>query len=89
MLHTSGFGVVMRQQLGLGLASLWELCLQHLCNALVILLPRALEQRLIGRLLDEGMLEQIRGLWWHTALVEQLGLHQARQGLLECSIVQR
>ena len=35
-------GVVMRQQLGLGLGHLRKLRLQHLSNALVVLLPRAL-----------------------------------------------
>ena len=52
-------GVVMRQQLGLGLDGLGKLRFQHLGNALVILLPGALEQRLIGRVLDQGMLEDI------------------------------
>ena len=32
---------------------------QHLCNALMVLLPRALEQGLIGGILDQGMLEDI------------------------------
>ena len=66
--------VVMRQQLGLCLDQLGKLCLQHLSNALVILLPRALEQRLIGCVLDESMLKDIGGLGWHAPLVEQFGL---------------
>ena len=37
-------GVVMGQQLGLGLFGLWKPFLQHLGNLLVILLPLALEQ---------------------------------------------
>ena len=79
----------MRQQLGLRRGGVGKPRLQHLRNVLVVLLPRTPEQRLIGRLLDQGMLEHIRGLWWHTALVEQFGLHQARQGLLERGLVER
>ena len=56
--------VVVRQQLGLRLDDLGKLRLQHLGNALVVLLPRALEQRLIGRLLDQRMLEDVRRLRW-------------------------
>ena len=72
----------MGQQLGLGLGEIGKLRFQHLGNALMVLLPRAPEQRLIGCLLDQGMFEHICGLWWHTALVEQFGLYQARQDLL-------
>ena len=55
-------GVVMRDQLGLGLDGLRKLLLQHLSDLLVILLPGALEQRLIGRILHQGMLEEIARL---------------------------
>ena len=34
--------VVMRQQFRLCLSGLWKLCLKHLGNALMVLLPRAL-----------------------------------------------
>jgi hypothetical protein len=64
----------MRQQFGLGLDHLGKLCLQHLGNALVIVLPRALEQRLIRRVLDEGMFKAIGGLGWYAPLVQQFGL---------------
>ena len=46
----------------------------------MVVLPGTLEERLIRRLLDEGMLEQVRGLWQRAALVEHLSpyeLHQA------------
>jgi hypothetical protein len=54
---------------------------------LVILLPRAPEQQLIRRVLDEGMLEPIGGsLGGHAALVQQFGIDElcelALQGLL-------
>src|SRR6266446_5203964 len=64
-------GVVMSQQFGLRLDQLGRLYLQNLGNALVILLPRAPEQRLIGCILNEGMLKDIGGLGWYAPLVEQ------------------
>jgi hypothetical protein len=65
---------MMRQQFGLRLNQLGEAFLHHLGNALVVLLPCALEQRLIGCVLDEGMLKDIGGLGRHTPLVEQFSL---------------
>ena len=54
----------------------------------MVLLARALQQRLIGRLLDEGMLEQVGRLRWYPALVEQFGVDQPGQGLLQRRLVQ-
>ena len=51
------------QQFGLRLYGVGKLRLQHLGNALMVLLAGALEQRLIGGLLDQGVFEQIAGLW--------------------------
>ena len=48
----------------------------------MVLLPRALQQRLIGGVLDEGMLEQVGRLWRYPSLVEQFGLDQPDQALL-------
>jgi hypothetical protein len=59
-----GLGIVMGQQLGLRLAALRKMRLQHLGNALVVLLAGTPQQRLIGRVLDQGMLEEICRLWW-------------------------
>ena len=39
----AGFGIVLRQQFGLGLGRVGKLRLQHLCDTLVVLLPRAFE----------------------------------------------
>jgi hypothetical protein len=39
------------------------------------MLPRALQERLIGGVLDERMLEDIPTLRRQTALVDQFGLH--------------
>jgi len=78
----------MRQQLGLGLDQCGKLGLQHLGNALVIVLPRALEQRLIRRVLDERMLERVGRLGWQTSLVHQFGVHQSTQLTLQGGVVQ-
>ena len=77
----------MGQQFGLGLRDLGKLRLQHLCNALMILLSRTLQQRLIGRVLNEGMLEAIRGLRRHPLLVEEFSLHQLVQPMLQRPLV--
>ena len=55
------FGVVVRHQLGLGLDRVGEAGLQHLGHLLVILLPRALQQGGIRRVLHQGMLKDIFG----------------------------
>jgi hypothetical protein len=73
------FRVVPGQQFGLCGCGLGKLRRQHLGNALVILLSGALEERLIRRLLDEGMLERVHGLRRYPPLVEHLGLHQLPQ----------
>src|SRR5882672_5517940 len=75
-------GVVMRQQLRLGLDGLWKLHLQYLCNALVILLAGAFKQRLIGGLLDEAVLEAVGRLRWYPPLIEQFHLHQLPESVL-------
>ena len=70
----------MGQQFRLGFFGLWKPFFQHLGNLLVILLPRALEQRLIGRVLDQRMLEEVACLLPDAALIENLGFHQFAQG---------
>ena len=55
------FRVVMGQQLGLCLTELRKAFLEHLGNALMVLLSGALEQGLIGSFLDQRMLEDVRG----------------------------
>ena len=54
----------------------------------MVLLPGAPEQRLIRRLLDEGMLEQVGGLRQRAALVEHLGLHELHQAAPQLQLVQ-
>ena len=50
---------MMGQQSGWVSTRSGKLRLQHLGNALMVLLPRAPQQRLIGRVLDQGMLEAV------------------------------
>ena len=50
---------MMRQQFRLRLDCLGKLPLQYLGDVLVIMLPRAPQQRLIGGLLDQGMLKDV------------------------------
>jgi hypothetical protein len=52
-----GESVVMRHQLRLRARHLGKAILQQLCHLLVILLPGALQQRLVSRILDQRMLE--------------------------------
>ena len=53
--------------------------LQDLRNALMVLLARAAQQRLIGSLLDQRMLEEVRRLRRQPLLVQELCLHQLLQ----------
>jgi hypothetical protein len=72
---------MMCHQLGLGLGNLWKSCDEYLRNALMVLLARAPQERLIGGILDQGMLEDIRGLGWQPLLVEELRCHQLLEPL--------
>jgi hypothetical protein len=55
LLYEPSLGLVLGQQLGLRLAALGKARLQHPGNALVVLLARAPQQRLIGCFLDQGV----------------------------------
>ena len=79
----------MGQQLGLGGAEVGKLRLQHLGNALMVLLAGAAQQGLIGRILDQGVLEAIHGLRWQPLLVEEFRLHQLLQPALQGRLVPR
>ena len=78
----SSLRIVLRQQLGLGRDRLGKLGFEHLRNLPVVLLARALEQRLIGHVLDQRVLEEIRRLGRQPPLVQQLRHHQLVQPLL-------
>jgi len=89
VLRQTRLGVVMRHQLRLRLDGLGKLRLQHLRSPLVIALSRALQERLIGGFLDQSMLEDVPAPWRHTPLVDQLGVYQLRQPLLQRRLTHR
>ena len=72
----AGLGVMVGQQFGPCFDDLWESGFQCIGDALVVLLARALEQRLVGGLLDQCVLEAVRRLWRAALLVQELGGHQ-------------
>jgi hypothetical protein len=76
LLYETRLTVVMRQQLGLSFDGLREPRFYRARDLFVIPLPRALEQRLVGRILDQRMLEHIARPWWLATLVEELGVDQ-------------
>ena len=72
---------MLRQHFGLRLHRRGELRLQHLGNLLVDLLPRALQERLIRRLLGEHVLKDVGPVGRWTRFVQKLGGVE----VLECS----
>ena len=68
--RTVRFGVVMGHQFRLRARQLGKAILQQLCRPLVILLAGAFEQRLVSRILDQRMLEQVARARRAAALVE-------------------
>src|SRR2546422_4410426 len=70
------FGVVLRQQFGRCLSRLRKPGFQYLRNPLMILLARTLQEGLSGGVLNEGVLEHIDRLRWHTSLIDDLRLDQ-------------
>ncbi|WP_410969709.1 hypothetical protein, partial [Salmonella sp. SAL4450] len=75
-------GVVVRQEFGLCFRRVGKPLGQHLSNALVILLARTLQQRLVRGILNQRMLEDVGCLGWYAPLVEQFGLDQLRQAMV-------
>ena len=60
----------------MGLCDFCKLFPQYLSNLPVILLPCALEERLIRCVLDERVFEEVARLLSYSPLIENLGLHQ-------------
>jgi hypothetical protein len=67
--------VVLGYQLRLGLGQRRELRFEDLGNLLVDVLSGALEQRRIGRVLNQGVLKHIPGPRRPSSLVEEFGCH--------------
>ena len=77
-----GLRVVMGYQLGLRLGGLRELRGQRFGNPLMILLTHGAQQRLVGGLLDERVLEQVSRVGLGPLHVDQAGLQELLQGFV-------
>ena len=82
LLGKAGLGSVMRQQFGLRLHRLGVRG-QRLGQLRMIALPRARQQRLIGHLLGQGVLEGVGTLRKEARLVEELGGLEVRQAAMQ------
>ena len=84
----SGFGhpclrEVMREQLRLALGNLRKLVFERFSNAGVQRVARLAQQRAIGRVPYQCVLEQISRVWWRTLPEQQPGRHKTVEGGLE------
>ena len=68
---------VLRQEFGLGGSGLRKLRLQHSGHTLMIGLPSAAQQRLVRNIADQRVFEEVGGLRWQPALIQQFGVHSA------------
>jgi hypothetical protein len=68
---------VTRQQLWLIFGNFRELTFEGLTDACVKRASRLAQQRAVGRVLDQSVLKQIAGMWWHTLPKKQSGLDKA------------
>ena len=57
-----GLGIMVRQQLGLAIPYIWETLLDHPSDLAVQLLPPPPEQRIVGGILHQGVLEGVNGI---------------------------
>jgi len=67
---------MMGEQLGLSLDEISEMLLQYSRDARVQLLAPPAQQGAVGRVLHQRVLEEIGGLWRHTAAKQQAGLDE-------------
>ena len=81
-------GVVMCQQFGLCRNDLRKSGFQHLGNALVVVLARTLQQRLIGDILDQCVFEEVGGLRRHASLIEEFGCDEALEFALQRLLIE-
>ena len=76
LLGQARLGEVVGEQFRLRLDGLRELRLQHLGDPPVELLPLALDQRVVQRVLEQGVLEDVGAARRPTLRIQDLGLHQ-------------
>src|SRR5262249_8131651 len=82
-LQFPSLGVVVREELRLGVSDLGELFSEYSRNLSVQLPASALQQRAVGRLSDQCMLEEVVRIGRQPARVDELCIGQAYQRLLE------
>ena len=82
----SGLSVVPGQQLGLALHEGREAVLQHLGDAPVRELAPALEQRLVGCIPQERVLERVARRRWGSLAEDQFGGHQLIESVAQLSL---
>jgi hypothetical protein len=81
-------GVVMGHQFGLGRRDVRELTDQNLGDSQMVLLTLPFKQRLVGGFLDQRVLEQVTRVRRKPPLVEQIGVHQPSEALLESALIE-
>ena len=73
----------MRHDLGIRLDHVGEAGFQEFRRLPVVLLAGSSQQRAVGSVLDQRVLEDVSGAWRAAALVEKLGLDQLPEAFLE------
>ena len=66
-----------------------KLRFEHLCDPLVESLALGLQQRVVRRVFEQGVLEDVAARSWRPFVYMDLGLHQLAELGAECSVVQR
>src|ERR1700730_17821526 len=87
ILGQARLGEVVAQQLRLSLGGLRELRFQHLADPPVELLPLTLDQRVVQRVFEKGVLEEVRATRRPALRVQDLGLRQLGQLRLKSRLV--
>ncbi len=83
LLGKPGFGVVVREQRGLRTGRFRKALLEHLRDASVILLAGAAQQRGVGCILHERVLELVADVRRQPVPVHELGVDELGEGVVE------
>src|SRR5262249_28082289 len=78
---------VMREQLRLGCSSGWKLIAENFARTAMQRLATALEQVLIGRILDQRVFKAVVGFRWKALYQEYVGLSQPLKRRLQRFVV--
>ena len=83
LLNQARLGAMVGEQFGLDLGRLRKSLGKHLSDPLMELLASALQQRMVGRLLDQRMLEGVDRVRRGAAPVHEFRIHETSQGVLQ------